>query len=298
MAFMTLGDISRRLKMADIYTYTQMNSLVFQIFLPILIYVNIYQSSILTMPIWGPIGYAIAATLIIFMVSWILFAKLEPVHERRGVMIQAMFRSNYVLFGVPLVTSLLPDGGSGFTEILIAVVIPLFNFLAVFILQYYSKQSMSLKGLAIGLVKNPLIIASLLGILTLTLRITWPAIIESTLIRLGQVATPLALFVLGGQFFFSKTRGYARHLLLAVPGRLVVVPLIFVGLAALIGMRGELLVSLLALFGGPVAVSSYTMSQQMKAEHELAGQILVYTSICCIVTLFIFIAAMRQLGLI
>lgn len=298
LVYMTLGYLSRRLKMADVYTYTQMNSLVFKVFLPILIYINIYHSNILTMPLGGPIAYAIGATLVIFFASWALFARVEPIPRRRGVMIQAMFRSNYVLFGVPLVVSLLPDGGSGLTEILIAIVIPMYNLLAVFILQYYSKESMSLKGLVAGIFKNPLIIASILGILTLILQLDLPIIVESTLSRLGQVATPLALFVLGGQFFFSETRGYLRHLLIAVSSRLIIVPLIFISLAVLAGLRGEVLVSYLALFGGPVAVSSYTMTQQMDAEHELAGQILVYTSIFCLVTLFIFIAVMRQVGLI
>ena len=292
---MSLGYISRAIKMADRETFVQMNHVVFRTFLPLLIYLNIYRSDILNVPLGQPIFFAIAAVLVIFFAGWAFYAKAESSGQRRSVLVQALFRSNYVLFGVPLANALLPEGGSGITEILIAIVIPLFNLLAVFILQYYSKTKMNLLQLIKGIVKNPLIIASVLGLLTVFSGLQLPAVLETSFGSLAGVATPLALFALGGQFYFSETRGYLKQLIIAVSGRLLVIPLLALGAAVLLGMRGEVLVSYLALFGGPVAVSSYTMAQQMKGEHELAGQILVYTSIGCIVTLFFWISLMRYL---
>ncbi|MDD4461685.1 MAG: AEC family transporter [Eubacteriales bacterium] len=298
-AAMSLGYLARRLKMADRETFVQLNKLIFQIFLPLLIYVNIYRSSILTVRLGGPILYAIGAILVIFGLSWLVISRTEPERRRRGVLIQAMFRSNYVLFGVPLANALLPEGGSGLTEVLIAIVIPLFNLMAVFILQFYRKEGrISPRILFKGIVTNPLIIASVLGLATLLAGIRWPVLLENTMAGLSAVATPIALFALGGQFFFSETRTYLFQLIAGVSARLMLVPLLALGGAILLGLRGEVLVSYLALFGGPVAVSSYTMTQQMNAEHELAGQILVYTSIFCVLTLFIWITVLRGFALI
>lgn len=293
---MSLGYISRAIKMADRETFVQMNTVVFKTFLPLLIYLNIYNSDIVNAQLGQPILFAIVAVLIIFFGGWFFYTKAESSYQRRSVLVQALFRSNYVLFGVPLANSLLPDGGSGLTEILIAIVIPLFNFLAVFILQYYSKGKMSVTQLFKGIIKNPLIIASLLGLITVLSGLRLPDVIENSFATLARVATPLALFALGGQFYFSETKGYLKQLIVAVAGRLLVVPLITIGAAILLGMRGEVLVSYLALFGGPVAVSSYTMAQQMEGEHELAGQILVYTSIGCILTLFFWITLLRYMA--
>ena len=292
---MSLGYFSRAIKMADRETFVQINNVVFRTFLPLLIYLNIYRSDILNVSMGQPILFAVTAVLIIFFAGWAFYTKAEPSQHRRSVLVQALFRSNYVLFGVPLANALLPDSSSGLTEILIAIIIPLFNLLAVFILQYYSKTKMNLLLLVKGIIRNPLIIASVLGLLTVLAGLRLPAVLETSLSTLAVVATPLALFALGGQFYFSETRGYLKQLIVAVSGRLLVIPLLAIGAAVLLGMRGEILVSFLALFGGPVAVSSYTMAQQMEGEHELAGQILVYTSIGCIFTLFIWISLMRHL---
>lgn len=298
-AAMSLGYMARRLRMADRKTFVQLNKLVFRIFLPLLIYINIYRSSILTVRLGGPILYAVSVVLVIFGLSWLVISRTEPEHRRRGVLIQAMFRSNYVLFGVPLANALLPEGGSGLTEVLIAIIIPLFNLMAVFILQFYGNEGrISPKILLKGIIMNPLIIASVLGMATLLAGIHWPPLLENTLAGLAAVATPIALFALGGQFFFSETKMYKLQLIAGVSSRLVLVPLLALGGAILLGLRGEVLISYLALFGGPVAVSSYTMTQQMNAEHELAGQILVYTSILCVLTLFIWITVLRTFALI
>ena len=71
-----------------------------------------------------------------------------------------------------------------------------------------------------------------------------------------------------------------------------------VSLAALLGFRGEMLVPVLALFGSPVATSSYTMAELMDGDGVLAGSLVVLTTAFSIVTMFLFIFAIKQLGLV
>ena len=54
--------------------------------------------------------------------------------------------------------------------------------------------------------------------------------------------------------------------------------------------------ALLALFGSPMAVSSAVMAQEMDNDGVLAGQLVVWTSFFSIITLFVFILALRTLG--
>lgn len=55
-----------------------------------------------------------------------------------------------------------------------------------------------------------------------------------------------------------------------------------------IGLRGDILVALLAVFASPTAVASTPMVQGMGGDGELAGEIVATTSVFCIVTLFSF----------
>ena len=51
----------------------------------------------------------------------------------------------------------------------------------------------------------------------------------------------------------------------------------------------EIYPTLIALFGTPVAVSSAIMAGEMKGDEQLATQLVVWTSICSIVTIFIMV---------
>ena len=60
-----------------------------------------------------------------FVLSLCLAILLEKDNSRRGVMLQGMFRSNFVLFGIPISTALFGDTAAGLASILIAVIIPI-----------------------------------------------------------------------------------------------------------------------------------------------------------------------------
>ncbi|MDD6226995.1 MAG: AEC family transporter, partial [Bacilli bacterium] len=64
-----------------------------------------------------------------------------------------------------------------------------------------------------------------------------------------------------------------------------------------IGFRGNEFPALIALFGTPVAVSSAPMSAEMGNDDELAGQLVVWTSIFSASSLFVMILICAQIGI-
>ncbi len=293
-----LGYLIRRLKMLSAETLREMNGMIFKTLLPLLIFMNIYGTeTIVRLPV-RELAFALTTILLIFAVAWLGVALLVKRRELKGMIIQALFRSNFVLYGVPLSSMLLGDKTSGITEILIAFVIPLYNFLAVFILSYYGGKSFSLKEVAGRILRNPLIIACVLAILVKQLGLVIPEPLLPALSTLAKTATPLALLVLGGQFFFSSGRKYLRYLVPTVTLRIFFIPLLVLFVAVKIGFPAESLIAFLALFASPVAVSSYTMAQQMCEDAELSAQILVYTSVFSAFSLLFFISIGRFLALI
>lgn len=292
----SLGYFIKRIKLIDEHTLKVMNNVTFKIFLPTLLFYNVYKTNLdgalnIKLMIFAPCSIIISC---IFMC--IIIPLIEKENKRRGVLIQTIFRSNFVLFGIPVVVSLFGDNAVGITSLLIAVVVPTFNFLAVIVLELFRGGSINIKAIIIGIIKNPLIISSALGLLALLINIKLPNFIESAMQDVSQIATPLALIILGGSFEFSRLKGNIRNILIGVFGRLVLIPSIFIPISIVMGFRDIELASVLIMFSAPTAVSSFTMAEQMDADSELAGQLVVFTTAISIVTIFLWILLIKELG--
>lgn len=293
---MALGYGTRRLGWIRREEISAINKIAFRIFLPCLLYYNVYCSDLSGS--FDPLlmAYAVGGVLLTFGLSLGYTLLTEKLPERRGVMIQGMFRSNYVIMGIPVAAALLGADQLGTVSILIAVVVPLFNMLSVVVLEVFRGQKPKPLHILGQIAKNPLVIGSVLGILTLAAGIRLPHILEQTIQNISAIASPLQLFLLGAFFQFSGLKTYRRELVTVSAAKLIVAPGLFLGLGALLGFRGVAFVSLIGVFASPTAVNSFTMAQQMGGDAELAGDIVVTTSAVSILTMFLWIFLFKSLG--
>lgn len=293
---MALGYGTRRLGWIRREEISAINKIAFRIFLPCLLYYNVYCSDLSGS--FDPLlmAYAVGGVLLTFGLSLGYTLLTEKLPERRGVMIQGMFRSNYVIMGIPVATALLGADQLGTVSILIAVVVPLFNMLSVVVLEVFRGQKPKPLHILGQIAKNPLVIGSVLGILTLAAGIRLPHILEQTIQNISAIASPLQLFLLGAFFQFSGLKTYRRELVTVSAAKLIVSPGLFLGLGALLGFRDVAFVSLIGVFASPTAVNSFTMAQQMGGDAELAGDIVVTTSAVSILTMFLWIFLFKSLG--
>ena len=284
--------------MVDTPSLNTMNKLCFKVFLPIYLFNNIATTNLAAAFNGKLLAVAYLGVLGQFALLMFMIPRLEKENPRRGVLIQAMFRSNFALFGLPLALSLCGTEKVGPTSILVGLTVPLFNILAVVSLESFRGGKPSVKKMAKGIVTNPLIIASLIGIVFNLLDLTLPGAVQKSVNDLGGVATPLSLVALGGSFTVSKVKGYRKQLTIGVLGRLVFSPLLMVSIGILMGFRNEMLIPLLIMSGAPTAVSSFPMAQQMDGDGELAAGLVVFTSGFAILTMFLWIFVLKQFGMI
>ena len=69
-----------------------------------------------------------------------------------------------------------------------------------------------------------------------------------------------------------------------------------VTIGILVGFRNEMLIPLLIMSGAPTAVSSFPMAQQMGGDGDLAAGLVVFTSGLAILTMFVWIFVLKQMG--
>ncbi|MGI6315617.1 MAG: AEC family transporter [Christensenellales bacterium] len=296
---MALGYGIKLLKLVDDHSLQKMSRLLFTVFLPVLLFNNIYKADIASLLNPKLLIFAGCAIVASFLLAFFLVRACEKDNAKRGVMIQGIFRSNYVIYGLPVALAIYGENAGGVPCMMSLVVIPLFNGLAVVALEVHrGSGKVHIGKILKGIITNPLIIATLLGLLIKLTGITLPEVLAGTVNDVGNVATPFGLIALGASFTFKTVRSNARQLLLTVSGRLLIVPLLFMPIAVALGFRGIELVSLLTMLGSPVAVSSFTMARQMEGDGDLAAQIVVFTSLGSILTMFLWIYTLGALGLL
>jgi len=213
-------------------------------------------------------------------------------------LIQGIFRSNFIIFGLPVACSLFSEDKVGVVAILIATVVPFFNMLAVISLEIFRCGKLDIKNTLKGIITNPLIITSAIGLLFLIFGIKLPTAIEKSISDISRIATPLSLILLGGSFSFTDVKAHLKQTIIGVTGRLIVVPSILMPISIWLGFRDIELIALMLIFASPTAISSFTMAQKMDGDSELAAQIVVFTSAFCILTVFLWIFTLKQFSLI
>ena len=295
---MALGYFLRRVKLLNAGSLKTLNALSFKVFLPIYLFDNIYRTDLAAAFNGRLLCFALTAVGLFTLLLMLTVPLLEKENSRRGVMVQAMFRSNFALFGLPVAISLCGEARVGPTSLLVGLVVPFYNVLAVIVLEFFRGKKPDPMQIIKGILRNPLIVASVLGVAVRLLGLELPDAARKCVTDLGRVATPLSLVALGGDFKFADLKTYKKQLLLAVPGKLIVSPLLMVGAGVLFGFRQEFLVPILILSGAPTAVSSYPMAQQMGGDGPLAAQTVVLTSALSLGTMFLWIFALKSTGMI
>lgn len=295
---MVLGYLLKKYEVYDAKSLKVFNNVVFKVFLPLHLFNSIYKTNLNEVFDKRFIIFIVGMIIALFSLLIILIPRIEKDNKKIGVIIQGLFRTNFVIMGLPIATSIFGEAGIGTVAIAIAFVIPIFNILAVISLELFRSSKINYLKIIKEILKNPLIIGAMLGILVLKFQVVLPHFFKITINDLSKVATPLAILLLGGSFEFCSVKKYFKLTMGIVVSKLMLLPLIFVTLGVIAGFTGVKLLIIYIIFGAPTAVSSFNMAQQMDGDSDLAGQIVVFTTSVSIVTIFFGILVMKNLGLI
>ncbi len=308
-----IGYLLKRLGLMNGDFSKQANKLVFRVFLPVMLFRNVYGIENIRTVDFGYLLYSLIALLIIFAIAVPSVTVLTDKNRCRGALLQGVFRSNYALIGIPLASSLFPGEGAAVATLLSAFMVPAFNILAVIGLSIFNNdgEKPDFKKVLTGILKNPLILGIVSGLVALGIRSIFvnygisfrlseiPAV-WNTLEYLSRIATPLALLVLGAQFEFSAIPHLKREIITGTIIRSIIVPLLGIGIAYFAfrdSFGGAQFAALVAVFCTPVAVSSVPMAQEMGADAELAGQLVVFTTLSSAFTVFLASFILKSVGI-
>ena len=283
--------------------FDQSDKLVFKIALPIFLFCKLVESDLSHLPDPRAIIFCVIAIISAFiLISLGAYLFIAP--EKRGSFVHGSFRANFSIVGFVLAETILGKTGATVIACATPFVIITSNILAVTTLTVNMprEKRMPFGRIIIDILKNivtnPLIIGVAAAIPFMVFKIKLPGIASDSLDYIKNITTPLALLSLGAIDTSGEKGTIMPEAIVATAIKLIVLPSLFIVSAVLLGFRGESLGLVMILGTSPTAATSYIMSKSMHSNARLAKQIVLFTTLLCSLTIFIFAFILKYLKLI
>lgn len=301
-AVMIIGNILKRIGIIDDHFASVANRFVFKICLPCLVFLDLADTNIRQNFDVKYVGFCFLVTLVSILSIWFLAKKFLREKDSVGAFVQGAYRSSAAILGVAFIQNIYGD--SGMAPLMIIGSVPLYNIFAVIVLTFESNNQQvsvshgQIKAACLNILKNPIIIGIVLGLLASLINLNLPKMAYKTIDNLAVVASPLALISIGASFEGRKALAKLKPTSTASFLKLVGLAAIFLPLAVACGFRDQKLIAIIIMLASPCTPTAYIMAKNMDGDDILASSIVVTTTLLSSVTLTFWIFLMRFLKLI
>lgn len=295
-----LGYFFRRVGLFDEAFVNRMNTFVFKISLPALLFQDISNADFYAIWDGKMVGFCFAATLISILIS-VGISFLLKQRDIQGEFIQGSYRSSAALLGIAVIQNIY--GNAGMAPLMIIASVPLYNMMAVTVLSVFQPgigkfNRKTLNATLKGIATNPIIIGILLGMLWSVLRIPKPVFLDNTINNLGKTATPLGLMAMGGALHFGKAFSNWKATAVCVGLKLVGFEALFLPMAIWLGFTMDKLVAIVIMLGSATTVSCYVMARNMGYKGEFSSGVVMMTTLLSAFTLTGWLFVCKSVGVI
>jgi predicted permease len=278
-AAIIVGAVLKKYLIQSGEVWAGIDRLTYYLLLPALLMIGIYHADFST----GHAGTAVVITMAATLVLAAIMLIFRRVITKNTPLFTSIFQgsvryNSYVLLAVA--EALFGRDGLALAIVFIAVMVIVTNILAVVVLNALNGRGGNFKRIAMGLAKNPIILAAGAGAVLNIANIHIPLPIENTASLLKTAALPLSLLSVGAGLKFVLDRHSLGAIAFSNVVKLALLPLI-TGIALhLAGINGMVLAMGVLYSAMPCAGNAYILARQ------LGGDADVMASIVTIETLF------------
>jgi len=235
---------------------------------------------------------------IFFILVWILALILSKDGRDQGSFIQGSVRSNFVIVGFAIIYNMFGNSGLSKAAIMMAFIMPLYNILAVIALTVplHKEKQLGFKKTIWEIFTNPLLLAAVIAIPFSLYKIVLPQFLTRSIDYLAAMTLPLALIGIGGSLNFESIKNDSKLAIVATTIKIILIPFVLTYLAISFGFRGENLGTMFILFATPTAIASFIMAKAMDCNAELAGNIILLSTMGSVVTISLGVFILKSMG--
>lgn len=295
-----LGWLLRQFGFLDALFLKQTNRLVYYVCLPLLLFYKIGTADFFANFNGQLVIASIASVTIIFGVTYSYTVIKKYPKNIQGVFCQGAFRGNIAYVGLAIALNAYGETGLTKAGILMGFLVPFLNLYAIIALTWPHRGDGENRGVFFWLKQvalNPLILASFLGIIWSFLDIPIPLVLDRSLHIASGMTLPLALMAIGGAFSIERFRGDLSKAILATSAKTLWLPILAAILLINMGVQGIDLGVGVLIAGTPAATANYIMADQLKGDAELAGTIVMISTLFSAFSYTVALLILRHYGI-
>ncbi|MBQ4375465.1 MAG: AEC family transporter [Erysipelotrichales bacterium] len=297
VCLIAFGYFLKKTKFLSPEGFKQIDKLCFKYLVPIMLFHNIYTANLSEILNWNVILFMEIALASVFLFSMLVVPFITKDPDGKATVVHGLGHGNLAVMGIPLISSMFGASEVALYTVMVAASSPLVNGFMVYEHTHYDNKHVNFAGLLKKIFSSPYLLATLTGLALNLIGVKFPAFFLTAVSNAKSIASPLCLISMGGAFEFAGFKKYHKEVIWTCLLKCVLIPAAILPAAALIGFRGAPMLALTIIFTCPSAVATYSYSVGMCGDPECASQIVVYTTVFSIFTIFAWIFTMLQLGL-
>ncbi|GGK84239.1 AEC family transporter [Amphritea balenae] len=283
-ALLCVGHGIRRLGFPGDGFWEPAEKLIYFLLFPTLLIYKLSLADVSAVPL-QKVAVAIGVLLLTGTLLLILVQKLKPIanHSFTSVYQGGMRFNTYV--GLAASAAMFGDAGLAVAAVIIALMVPSLNLLCVLIFSLYTRRDAGFSSALLAVIKNPLILACVIGIFLNYSGVGLPFMLQSVAGLLSGMALPLGLLAVGAGLSLSALRSAGGAVLYSSLVKLVLFPLIML-LVCLLFIESRLVAQVLLLFSAlPTASTAYVLARQLGGDAPMMAAIITAQTLLSMLTM-------------
>jgi predicted permease len=281
-ALVVLGHLLKRRGLTHEAFLKTSDRLIYFIFFPAMLFWKIGGHPLGPGFQWRFCGAVLAALIGVYLLSAAAIHLFRVPAFQAGSFSQSCYRFNTYI-GMAIVINALGDEGVRLFGILVGLMIPIINLLAVSTLIWYSGRPVTgrerLGHTLRALVSNPLILACLAGMGYASLIGHFPRFVHNTFSLMSMVTLPLALLSIGGALTFDNWKANWRLSTVGSALKLIAFPVLGYGCLTVMAVEGTAFKVGMLFFALPTSTAIFVLSAQLGSDTDLASAAIVLSTV-------------------
>ena len=277
-----IGFLIRRRKILSEEGVGLLNRLAYNIGLPSLIFLSITSYSLSDIFNIQIIKVIYLTYAILILLTILINLAVKRSGKTKGAIIVSSFRCNMAFVGFPIILAAYGDLALAKASLVAAFLVPVNIIVTMVIFKFYNRREEGIGAgrLLLNFVKDPMIIASISGILFSYLELRIPEIIYNSLDIISGMTVAIALLSIGASFKFVHLKNDFKMVSYISFNKLILMPVVVFVLSTFV-FRVEAIDRnvMVILFATPLAAAAYIMAKELRSNHQLLASALIFTTI-------------------
>ena len=243
-----------------------LEKLIYYVLFPALLFISIAKTKIDFVAAAPALKTAIVVVLVGILLAWLAKPLFRPTEKTFASGFQTAFRFNSYI-GLAIAGRLHGEAGIAAFGIIIGLVVPMCNIASVWALARHNNASLWKE-----LVRNPLILATVGGVLYSVSGLPLPEVAQMLISRMGAASLACGLLCVGAALELRSVGNNAGLISYFTAVKLIAMPVTAILTARALGVTGVFFEMVVLLAALPTATSAYVLAVRMGGDGPLVAQ--------------------------